>query len=116
MTRLFIVLLKAGFTEIGLLFINDGLPRTTTVVCEPSQPEQIDCHQQDITAGIPSGKQTLPVLQSIQLISFEVPAGDGDMNVPRHQISSNYSGIQNPKNVSGYRAFFSTAIDVAVSI
>ena len=86
MTQLFAVLIGAGFTAIGLLFVNYGLPRTTTMTCERSQSQQIACYQQETTAGIPSGKSKLEDVRNIELISFKVPTGDGSIEVPRHQI------------------------------
>jgi hypothetical protein len=86
MTQLFAVLIGAGFTAVGLLFMNYGLPRTTTMMCERSQSQQINCHQQETTAGIPTGKRNLEDIRNIEMISFEVPSGDGDIEVPRHQI------------------------------
>ncbi len=86
MVQLFAVVIGSLFTAVGLLFVHAGLPRTATLVCDRSPSQQISCHKQETIAGIPTHHQRLEDVQSIQLKSFQVPIGDGDIDAPRHQI------------------------------
>ncbi|MBD3887651.1 hypothetical protein IFO70_39670 [Phormidium tenue FACHB-886] len=86
MIQLFAILIGAGFTIIGLLFVDYGLPRTTTLVCERFQVQLITCRQSVAVAGIPTQSHRLEDVQRIQMESFQVSSDEGDINVPRYQI------------------------------
>lgn len=86
MIQLFVTLIGVGFTAVGLLFVNYGLPRTTTLVCERSQVQQITCLQSETIAGISTGSRRLEKVQRIQLVPFQLPSDQGDIDVPRYHI------------------------------